>query len=101
MKQTENNTVLRFGTRLTSPPSLQESNSKVELSLFSHSVISISFATPQTVARQAPLSMGFSRQEYESGLPFASPADLPYPGIEPGSPTLQADSLQSEPPGSI
>ena len=57
------------------------------------------FATPWTVARQAPLSMGFSRQEYWSGLPFSSPGDLPNPGIEPRSPTLQADSLFSEPPG--
>ena len=46
-----------------------------------------------TVACQAPLSMGFSRQEYWSGLPFPSPGDLPDPGIEPGSPTLQVDSL--------
>ena len=43
--------------------------------------------------------MGFSRQEYWSGLPFPSPGDLPNPGIEPGSPTLQADALTSEPPG--
>ena len=43
--------------------------------------------------------MGFSRQEYWSGLPFPSPEDLPDPGIEPGSPALQADSLPSEPPG--
>ena len=57
------------------------------------------FATPWTVAYQAPPSMGFSRQEYWSGLPFPSPEDLPDPGIEPRSPTLQADSLQSKPPG--
>ena len=57
------------------------------------------FATPWTVARQAPLSMGFSRQGYWSGLPFPSPGDLPNPGIEPGSPALQADALSSEPPG--
>ena len=56
------------------------------------------FATPQTAAYQAPLSMGFSRQEYWSGLPFPSPGDLPNPGIEPGSPTLQADALPFEPP---
>ena len=43
------------------------------------------FATPWTVARQAPLSMGFSRQEYWSGLPCFPPGDLPYPGIEPES----------------
>ena len=47
---------------------------------------------------QAPPSMGFSRQEYWSGLPFPSPGDLPDPGIEPGSPALQADTLPSEPP---
>ena len=50
------------------------------------------------VAHQAPLSMEFSRQEYWSGLPFPTPGDLPDPGIEPGSPALQADSLLSEPP---
>ena len=47
---------------------------------------------------QAPLSMGFSRQEYWSGLPFPSPGDLPNPGVEPGSSALQADALLSEPP---
>ena len=52
--------------------------------------------TPWTVAHQAPLSMGFSRQEYWSGSPFPSPGDLPDPGIEPGSPALQADSLPTE-----
>ena len=57
------------------------------------------FATPWTVAHQAPLSMGFPRQEYWSGLPFPSIGDLPDLGIEPGSPELQADSLPSEPPG--
>ena len=55
------------------------------------------FATPWTVAYQAPLSMGFSRQEYWSGLPFPSPGDLPKPGIQPGSPTLYGDALPSEP----
>ena len=53
-------------------------------------------ATPWTIAHQAPLSMGFSRQEYWSGLPFPSPGDLPNPGIEPKSPALQADSLPTE-----
>ena len=57
------------------------------------------FATPWTVAYQAPPSMGFSRQECWSGLPFPSSGDLPNPGIEPGSPALQADTLLSEPPG--
>ena len=57
------------------------------------------FVTPRTVAYQAPPSMGFSRQEYWSGVPFPSPGDLPNPGIEPGSPALEADALTSEPPG--
>ena len=57
------------------------------------------FVTPRTVAYQAPPSMGFSREEYWSGLPFPSPGDLPDPGIEPGSPAFQADALTSEPPG--
>ena len=57
------------------------------------------FETPWTAAYQAPLSMGFSRQEYWSGVPFPSLGDLPNPGTEPGSPALQADSLPSEPPG--
>ena len=59
-------------------------------------------ATPWTVACQAPLSMGFSRQEYTSGLPFPSPEDLPDPGIEPASPMLPALSgrfFTTEPPG--
>ena len=56
---------------------------------------------PWAVARQAPLSMGFSRQEYWGGLPCPPPGDLPSPGIKPRSPTLQGDSLPSEPPGSI
>ena len=57
------------------------------------------FATTWTVAYQAPSSMGFSRQEYWSGLPFPSPGDLPNLGIEPRSPALQADVLTSQPPG--
>ena len=57
------------------------------------------FATSWAVAHQVPLSMGFSRQEYWSGLPFLSPGDLPDPGMELRSPALQADSLLTEPPG--
>ena len=57
------------------------------------------FVTPLTVAHQAPLSMGFSRQEYWSGLPFPSPGNLPDPGIKPRSPALQTGALTSEPPG--
>ena len=66
------------------------------LLLFSHIQL---FATPWTVAHQASLSMGFSRREYWSGLPFPSPGDLPDPGIKPESPTLEADALTSKPPG--
>ena len=57
------------------------------------------FVTPWAVAHQASPSMGFSRQEYWSGLPFPSPGYLLDPGIEPRSPTLPADALTSEPPG--
>ena len=57
------------------------------------------FATPWTIVHQAPPSMGFSRHEYWSGLPFPSPGDLPDPGIELRSPALEADALTSEPPG--
>ena len=59
------------------------------------------FATPWTIAYQAPPSMGFSRQEYWSGLPFLSPRDLPDPGIKPRSPVFQADALTTEPPGKL
>ena len=65
------------------------------LSSFSHVQL---FTTPWTVTHQAPLSKRLSRQEYWSGLLFPSPGDLPGPGVKPGSPALQADSLPSEPP---
>ena len=65
--------------------------------MFSHYGVSDSFATPWTIARQSPLSVGFSRQEYQSGLPFASPGDLPDAGIEPAS----ADSLPLSHLGSL
>ena len=55
--------------------------------------------TPWTVAHQVPLSMGFPRQQYWSGLLFPSPGDFPDPGIKPASPALRADALLSEPPG--
>ena len=58
-----------------------------------------SLVSGRIVTYQTPPSMGFSRQEYWSGLPFPSPGDHPNPGIEPGSPALQADVLTSEPPG--
>ena len=67
---------------------------------FRHSAVSDS-ATPWTVAHQAPLSKGFSRQEYWSRLPFPPPGDLPSPWIKPGSLALQADSLLPEPPGKL
>ena len=57
------------------------------------------FLTPWTVARQAPPSLGFPRQEHWSELPFPSPGDLPHPGIEPASPALAGGFLTSEPPG--
>ena len=58
-------------------------------------------SSPWTVACQAPLSLGFSRQECWSGLPFPSPGDLSHPRIEPGSPALQADSLPIKPRGTL
>ena len=67
----------------------------VSLSVVSDSV------TPWTIACQAPLSMEFSRQGDWNVLPFPSPGNLPYPGIKPRSPALQADSLSSEPPGKL
>ena len=74
---------------------LQAHNYKVKVKSLSRVWL---FATPWTVAYQAPLSMGFSRQEHWSALPFPSPGDLPDPGIEPGSSAFQADALLSEPP---
>ena len=67
-------------------------------SQFSHVQL---FVSLWTVARQAPLSMGFPKQEYWSGLPFSPPGDLPDPEIEPGSPALRADSLPTELQGKI
>ena len=65
--------------------------------LFAKSCLTL--VTPWTVACQAPLSTGFSRQEYWTGLPFASPGHLPDPGFKPRSAALQVDALLSEPPG--
>ena len=61
--------------------------------------MSSSFVTPWTVARQTPLSVGFPRQDYRSGLPFPPPGDLANPGIEPESPALVGKFLTAEPPG--
>ena len=57
------------------------------------------FLTPWTIAHQAPLSMGFSREEYRSGLPFSSPGDLSDPGIDPTSSALAGGFFTTEPPG--
>ena len=65
--------------------------------MLSHSVVSDSLVTPWTIVRQAPLSMEFSRLEHCSASPCPSPGHLPDPGVEPGPPALQADSLPSEP----
>ena len=71
----------------------------VTLSMYCHLSHVQLFATPWTTAHQAPLSIGFSKQEYWSGLPFPSPGDLPNPVIKSRSSALQADSLPSESPG--
>ena len=71
---------------------VKEKNSSKQSESVSHSV-SDSLVTPWTITHQASLSIEFSRQEYWSRLPFSFPEDLPYPGIEAGSPVLQADSL--------
>ena len=75
---------------------IQVTEKKVKVKSLSHVRL---FAAPWTVAYLAPPPMGFSRQEYWSGLPFPSPGDLPNPGIEPRSPAFQADALTPEPPG--
>ena len=71
------------------------------MSVLIQSIMSDSFAMPWTAAHQTPLSLGFPRQEYWHGLPFPSPEDLPNPGIEPGSPALQADSSPTELQGNM
>ena len=59
----------------------------------------LTLCNPMDYTHKAPLSIGFSNQEYWSGLLFPSPGDLPHPGIESGSPALQVDSLPTKPPG--
>ena len=81
-----------------SSPSLSASLS-FSLSFVKVLLVSDSIAAPWTVAHQVPLFTEFSSQAHWNGMPFPSPRDLPGPGIEPGSPALQADSLPSEPPG--
>ena len=104
MQQTEETLKSQPGKGICSPKAMNTFvnnllvpwRSEVEVKLLSHVRL---FATPWTVAYQASQSMEFSRQDYWSGLPFASPEDLHDPGIEPTSPALQADALLSEPPG--
>ena len=79
---------------------ISQNNAFTHLSLEVKSLSCVQlFATPWTAAYQAPRSMGFSRQEYWSGLPLPSSGDIPDSGMEPRSPILQADSLPSELPG--
>ena len=85
---------LAGGVFTTEPPGKPLTSGSVQFS----SVASDSLRPPWTVAYEAPQSMGFSSQEYWSGLPFPSPGDLPDPGVEPRSPALQADALPSQPP---
>ena len=82
---------------------ISRQESRKMLGMYLVAWLCLTLATPWTAAHQAPLSMGFSRQEYWSGLPFPSPGDLPNPGNERSSPALQADSVPTEPlgPGKI
>ena len=68
-------------------------------SCFLVAMLCLTLATPWTVAHQAPLFMGFPKQEYWSGLPLPSPGDLPDPGIEPTYPALTGELFTTEPPG--
>ena len=92
--------MLKFPPGRFDRSSLREESyeSKISLKLKSLSRVRL-FVAPGTVVNQAPPSMGFSRQEYWSWLPFPSPGDLPDPGIELRCPALQADTLTSKPPG--
>ena len=83
----------RIKNNLQNKNKMQHPNGKMDGCLVAQSCL---FATSWTVAHQAPLSMGLSRQEYWSGLPFPFSGDLPNPGIEPTSPALQADALLTE-----
>ena len=83
--------------KFTPDPKYSNMSLKVKVKVKLLSYVSL-FATPRTVAHQVPLSMGFPRQEYWSGLPFPSPGDFPDPQIEPGSLALRADTLPSKPP---
>ena len=99
--------LLTYGFRTCRPPPMGEPIPPGKplqaslLSLFSRWVVSDSFATPGTAARQAPLSTGFPRQEHWSGLPFPPPGDVPDPGIEPASPVQAGRFLTTEPLGKL
>ena len=95
----DNNHVRSFYLLYHVKPALTRSSLNVCVCVCVCVCVKKSFSHVQLFACQAPQSMGFSRQDYWSGLPFTSPRDLPKPGIKPRSPTLQADSLPSEPPG--
>ena len=92
--------LIKYSCYLSAREQLQAASfTRPLLLLFSRYVVSDPLATPWTVACQAALSVGFSRQEYWSGLPFPPTGDLPDPGIEPRFPALQSDSIPCEPPG--
>ena len=76
-----------------------EIDTSLLLFLFSHQAVFDSFATPWTVAHQVPLSIGFPRQEFWTGLPFSSPRDIPDPGIKLTFPALVGGFFVTEPPG--
>ena len=98
LKTRDNTLPTNFGNKGPYSQSYGFSSSHVQMreKCWSHGNVRL-FATPWTIAHQAPLSMGLSRQEYWSGLPFPSPGDLSNPGIKTRSPALQANSLPSEP----
>ena len=85
-----------FGAQKNKIKSVTTSQAAYVLSCFIRVLL---FTTLWNVVHQALLSLEFSRQKYWSGLPYSSPEDFPNPGVEPRSPTLQVDSLLSEPPG--
>ena len=84
---------MRSKEKGNSPENQQRHQQGYLFFLLSHSVVSNSFLIPRTVTLQAPLFLGFPREEYWSGLPFSPSGDLPDPGIKPESPALQANSL--------
>ena len=96
LRYADNNTLMA-----ESEEELKSLETKVKESESEFAQSCLTLCNPMDCAYQAPLSMGFSRQECWSGLPFPFPGDLLDPGIEPRSPALQADALPSEPPGKV